>query len=247
MKLPRGDLVASRVVDDPCVALESAFADALTGYLVLEPVDTLLLEDDGAGILTFDDGVPVLAYHTTTERAGADALAALATPAPVKVDRRVVDARALAPFHDPAAPRGDDASTASERQRTASESASTASNGSVGPTGDGASGVMEAPVSDSVDADRDASVAHVTDSGRSALAVAPGEPARVLGGECDLAARTRERAPASHPGRETSREASDPLATFLANEDRVAALQAEAREEAERRAAEWGFTDELEG
>lgn len=183
MKLPRGDLVASRVVDDPATALRDALDGSLTGYLVLEPASTLLLADDDAGVLTIADGVPVLAYHTGRECGGADALAALATPGPLRVDRHVVPLRELDPIHA-----------------------------------------------------RD---------GHGALAVAPSEPARVLAGDHALASRSDERAPADHPGRETADDA-DPLAAFLDDADRIAALREDARAEAKRRAADWGFTDELE-
>jgi len=180
MKLPRGDLVASRVVDDHADALADALDESLSGYVVLEPSATLLLGDDGAGVLTVRDGVPVLASHTGTGRGGASALADLAGPGPVQVAYRAVDADALAAVHD-------------------------------------AGGV-------------------------DALAVPPGEPARVLAGEDALAARTRERASGDHPGRD--REA-DPLAAFLDDPERVDALREDARAEAERRAEEWGFADEL--
>lgn len=181
MKLPRGDLVASRVVDDHGVALADVLVDGLTGYLVLEPGATLLTDADGAGVLTFADGVPVLASHTGTGRAGSGALADLAGPGPVQVERRAVAPAALADVHD----------------------------------------------ADGVDA----------------LAVAPGEPARVLASDHGLAADARDAAPADHPG---SEGATDPLAAFLADEDAVAAVREEARAEAERRADEWGFTDALD-
>lgn len=181
MKLPRGDLVASRVVDDYVVALRDALETAVTGYLVLEPGATLLTEADDAGVLTLVDGVPVLASHTGTGRGGPGALADLAGPGPVQVDRRVVASAPLADVHD-------------------------------------------------VD-------------GRDALAVAPGEPARVLAGDHDLAARTRDRAPDDHPGRGDD---PDPLDAFLGDDDRVAAIREEARAEAERRAEEWGFVDQLD-
>ncbi|WP_227132025.1 hypothetical protein [Halorubellus salinus] len=180
MKLPEGDVVASRVLDDHERALRAAFDERLTGYLVLEPSATLLLDDDGAGVLTVRDGVPVLASHTGTERGGADALADLAGPGPVKAERRAVDPTDLAAVHDA--------------------------------------------------------------DGADALAVAPGEPARVLTGDRDLAAAARDRAPDDHPGHDAG---DDPLESFLENENRVEQLREDARAEAERRAEEWGFVDEL--
>lgn len=181
MKLPRGEVVAARVADDHGVALRAAHDEALTGYLVLEPSATLLLDEEGAGVLTVVEGVPVLASHTGTGCGGADALADLAGPGPVKVERRAVDANALAAVHDA--------------------------------------------------------------DGADALAVAPGEPARVLTGDRDLAAATRDRAPPDHPGRDAT---ADPLESFLADDDRIASLREDAREEAKRRADEWGFVDELD-
>jgi len=181
MKLPHGEVVAARVADDHGVALRTAHEERLTGYLVLEPSATLLLDEDGAGVLTLAEGVPVLASHSGTERGGADALADLAGPGPVKVQRRAVDASALECVHDA--------------------------------------------------------------DGADALAVAPGEPARVLTGDRELAAAARERAPPDHPGRDAT---ADPLESFLADDDRIASLREDAREEAKRRADEWGFADELD-
>ncbi|MFB6142897.1 MAG: hypothetical protein ABEJ30_06095 [Halorientalis sp.] len=86
MNLPRGELVRSRVVSDPGGALTAALDCRLTGYAVLEPQDTLLLDGDGRGVLTFAAGVPVQAYHAGSERGGADALAALAVPGPYRVE-----------------------------------------------------------------------------------------------------------------------------------------------------------------
>jgi hypothetical protein len=100
MKLPRGRLRKSRVVADPRETLADVLDRGLTGYAVFESQETLLLEADGRGVITFADGVPVLAYHTGTDRGGAAALADLAGPGPLKVDRRVVAPDALDPVHD---------------------------------------------------------------------------------------------------------------------------------------------------
>jgi hypothetical protein len=100
MKIPRGRLVRSRVVSDPGVALASALDRELTGYAIFEPQDALLLDEGTAGVVTFDDGVPVLAYNTETDRGGADALADLAVPGPYSVELYEVEAEALADAHD---------------------------------------------------------------------------------------------------------------------------------------------------
>ncbi|WP_132057092.1 hypothetical protein [Halorussus amylolyticus] len=92
MNLPRGTLVRSRVVGDPAAALSTALDRELTGYAVFEPQDALLLDADSEGVVTFDDGVPVCAYHTGTGRGGANALADLAVPGPYSVELRELPA-----------------------------------------------------------------------------------------------------------------------------------------------------------
>ncbi|WP_439025420.1 hypothetical protein [Haloarchaeobius sp. DT45] len=180
MKLPRGDLVRSRVVQSPATALADVLAEGVTGYLVLEPQDALLLGDDGSGVLTLDAGIPVLAYHVGTDRGGPEALADLTATGPYSVDLYTVDDGALDAAHE------------------------------------------------------------TTD-----LRVPPGLPADRLAADPALADRTREAAP-DHRREERVEEEQDPLAAFLADEDRIAAIQKEAEAEAARRAEEWGLTDALE-
>jgi hypothetical protein len=86
MKVPSGDLLRSRVVSDLGPALEDALDCRLDGYAVLEPQETLLLSEDRRGVVTFEDGVPVLAYATATDRGGPAALADLAVPGPYRVE-----------------------------------------------------------------------------------------------------------------------------------------------------------------
>lgn len=176
LRLPRGDLVRSRVVSEPATALAAALDRQLTGYAVLEPQDTLLLDGDAAGVLTFEDGVPVLAYHTGTDRGGPAALADLAEPGPYRADVYALDHEDLREIHD-----------------------------------------------------------------TPELAVPPGMPAERLGGDPDLADRTRDAAPAARLGDSDG----DPVASFLDDEEKIRAIQQQAREEAERRAEEWGLDDEL--
>jgi len=73
--------------------------------------------------------------------------------------------------------------------------------------------------------------------------VAPDAPARELADDDALAARTRE---AADDDRRSPSGDHGALAAFLADEERVEAVRAEARAEAEARAAEWGLTDQLE-
>ncbi|WP_336000261.1 hypothetical protein [Halorientalis halophila] len=105
MKLPEGRLVHSRVVDDPGRALAAALDRDLTGYAVLEPQETLLLAADARGVLTFAEGVPVLCYHTETDRGGPPALADLAVPGPYRLELVALAADVLADLHEATALR----------------------------------------------------------------------------------------------------------------------------------------------
>ncbi len=73
------------------------------------------------------------------------------------------------------------------------------------------------------------------------FSVPPGAPAEELADDPTLAERARDRAPDdAHDGDASA------LESFLADEERIAAIQEEARAEAEQRAAEWGLDGELE-
>ena len=100
MKLPRGSLLKSRVVTDPRDTLADVLDRELTGYAVFESQDSLLLDADGRGVVTFEDGIPVLAYHTGTDRGGPPALADLAVPGPYHVSVFELDAAALTEVQD---------------------------------------------------------------------------------------------------------------------------------------------------
>jgi hypothetical protein len=100
LRIPRGTLLRSRVVSDVATTLSRALDRGLTGYATLVPQETLLLEGDARGVLTFADGVPVLAYNTVTDRGGPDALAELAVPGPYRVELYAVDDDRLAAAHE---------------------------------------------------------------------------------------------------------------------------------------------------
>jgi len=100
LRIPRGTLLRSRVVSDVGTTLSRALDRGLTGYATLVPQETLLLEGDARGVLTFADGVPVLAYNTVTDRGGPDALAELAVPGPYRVELYAVDDDRLAAAHE---------------------------------------------------------------------------------------------------------------------------------------------------
>ncbi|MFB6096535.1 MAG: hypothetical protein ABEJ74_04020 [Haloferacaceae archaeon] len=179
VEIPQGSLVRSRVVADPGVALADALDRELTGYAVLAPQDALLLDAETRGVLTFEDGVPVLAYERGSDSGGPAALGALAVPGPYSADLFELPAAALATAHES------------------------------------------------------------TD-----LRVQPGLPADRLAGDADLAERTRAAAP---DDRRDAPVEEDPVAAFLADEEKIAAIRADAREEARERADEWGLADQLEG
>lgn len=80
------DLTFARVVPDPGAALELALDRELTGYAVFTPQDALLLDESGAGVVAFEDGVPTHVEHEGTGRGGAQALADLAVPGPLRVE-----------------------------------------------------------------------------------------------------------------------------------------------------------------
>ncbi|PHQ38181.1 hypothetical protein DJ69_13015 [Halorubrum persicum] len=100
LRIPRGDLLRSRVVTDVGTALGRALDRELTGYATLVPQETLLLEGDARGVVTFADGVPVLAYNTVSDSGGPDALAELAVPGPYRVELYAVEDGALDTAHE---------------------------------------------------------------------------------------------------------------------------------------------------
>jgi hypothetical protein len=176
MKLPRGTLRKSRVVTDPRDTLADVLDRELTGYVVFEPQESLLLDGDGRGVVTFRNGIPVLAYHTETDRGGPPALADLAAPGPFHISMFELDSDDLEPIHD---------------------------------------------------ADE--------------LRVSPGMPAERLAGDPALADSTRRAAPDHRTETDSRDSETSAVEAFLEDEDKIAAIQEQAREEAQQRAEEWGF------
>ncbi|MFC6826536.1 hypothetical protein [Halopelagius fulvigenes] len=99
VRIPEGDLIRSRVVADAGVTLSAALDGELTGYAVVEPQDALLLGDGGRAVLTFEDGVPVVAYDPSTDRGGSDVLADFAAAGPYRVEVYELPASALEAAH----------------------------------------------------------------------------------------------------------------------------------------------------
>ncbi|MFC7186160.1 hypothetical protein [Halorubrum yunnanense] len=114
LRIPRGTLLRSRVVSDVATTLSRALERGLTGYATLVPQETLLLEGEARGVLTFADGVPVLAYNTVSDSGGSDALAELAVPGPYRVELYAVDDDGLATAHGEEALRVAPGATATE-------------------------------------------------------------------------------------------------------------------------------------
>lgn len=100
MRLPRGQLRKSRVVTDTRATLADVLERELSGYAVFESQESLLLDADGRGVVTFADGIPVLAYHSGTDRGGPPALADLAVPGPYHVSLFELTTEALADVHE---------------------------------------------------------------------------------------------------------------------------------------------------
>ncbi|SFR36351.1 hypothetical protein [Halogeometricum limi] len=84
--VPEGDLLHSRVASDAGETLAAALDTELTGYAVFEPQGSLLGGGDDATVVTFEAGVPVLAYDATTDCGGPDALDALDAAGPYRVE-----------------------------------------------------------------------------------------------------------------------------------------------------------------
>lgn len=100
LRIPRGNLLRSRVVSDIGTTLSRVLDRELTGYATLVPQETLLLSGDAKGVVTFADGIPVLAYNTVTDNGGPDALAELAVPGPYRVELYAVESEGLEAAHE---------------------------------------------------------------------------------------------------------------------------------------------------
>lgn len=100
MNLPRGELLRKRVVSDVAEALRTALEREVTGYLRLSSQDTLLLAEEGVGVITLEEGIPVVAYHTGTQRSGPAALGDMAIPGPYGMELYALEPATLRQVHD---------------------------------------------------------------------------------------------------------------------------------------------------
>ena len=92
--IPDGDLLRSRVLTTLAPALSDVLDRRLDGYALLSSRDSLLGTDDESGVITFEAGVPVLAYHSGTDRGGPAALDDIGSP-PYHFELYALDASAL--------------------------------------------------------------------------------------------------------------------------------------------------------
>ncbi len=220
-RLPPGRLVRSRVVTDLGSVLADALDRRLDGYAVVEPQEALLLDADGAGVLGFRGGVPVGAHHAGSGRGGPAALADLAAEGPYSVELRAVeDGTALRAFDRDRCRVG----AATPAERLAGDQALAARTRRV--------------VDDRRRVGGRGALSHPTP--RSDRERAPGSAARA-GGDPD----PDPDRPSAAPGAGED-DPADPVVAFLEDEQKIAAIRAEARKQARERAAEWGLTDQLE-
>jgi len=96
--IPEGRLRRSRTDADIAETLAGVLDRELTGYVVFEPQGSILRGDDERAVITFDSGVPVLAYHPPSDAGGADALDAL-SGGPFHVEAYDLPADALSEAH----------------------------------------------------------------------------------------------------------------------------------------------------
>ncbi len=92
--IPNGELLRSRVVTALAPALADALDRRLDGYALISSRNALLDDSDETGVVTFEAGVPVLAYHSGTDRGGPPALEDIGSP-PYRFELYALDADAL--------------------------------------------------------------------------------------------------------------------------------------------------------
>lgn len=105
MQITEGQLERSQMVTDYGQVLSDLLDDELTGYSRIESGDSVVFETDGAGILTFESGVPVAAYHTADGMTGEAALEELSKIGPFYIEVYTVEATVLSSVHETAAVR----------------------------------------------------------------------------------------------------------------------------------------------
>lgn len=84
-------LVESRVVTDLTPVLTKLFEDELTGQLVVEPADSLVLESEQGCEITLVEGIPRAARGVDSGRAGNTALESVGTLGPFHIEVYTMD------------------------------------------------------------------------------------------------------------------------------------------------------------
>lgn len=92
--IPDGELLRSRVLTALAPALADVLDRRLDGYALVSSRDALLGDDDETGIITFEAGVPMLTYHSGTDRGGPSALDDIGS-SPYQFELYALDADAL--------------------------------------------------------------------------------------------------------------------------------------------------------
>lgn len=92
--IPGGELLRSRVLESLSPALSDVLDRQLDGYALVSSRRTLLGGDDETGVITFEDGVPVLVYHSKTDRGGPPALDDIGPP-PYRFELYALEADSL--------------------------------------------------------------------------------------------------------------------------------------------------------
>ncbi|WP_182021554.1 hypothetical protein [Haloquadratum walsbyi] len=98
-QIPTGDLCRSRTDADIAETLISALNRSLTGYVVFEPQQSILAGEDDRAVITFEQGVPMAAYHTDNDVVGSEAIDALSDSGTPHVDVHTLPAAALMSIH----------------------------------------------------------------------------------------------------------------------------------------------------
>lgn len=92
--IPDGSLLKSRVVSALAPPLSDVLDRRLDGYALVSSRSSLLGSEDERAVITFERGVPVLAYHSRTDRGGPPALDDIGSP-PYQFDLYALEADAL--------------------------------------------------------------------------------------------------------------------------------------------------------
>jgi hypothetical protein len=92
--IPEGELLRSKVLTDLAPALSDVLDRRLDGYALVSSRGSLLGDDDERGVITFEAGVPALAYHSDTDRGGPPALSDVGPP-PYQFELYALEADAL--------------------------------------------------------------------------------------------------------------------------------------------------------